>query len=43
MVFIDHLRKITLTINRGSFMTLGNAEYSQTLTKQTNAKINMLQ
>ena len=41
-VFIDHLCKIALTINRGSFMTLVNAEFSQTFAKQTNAKFNML-
>ena len=41
-VFTDHLCKITLTINRGSFMTLGNKECSQTLAKQANAKFNML-
>ena len=43
MVFTDHLRKITLTINRGSFMALGNRWCLQTLAKQTNAKLNMLQ
>ena len=42
-VFIDHLHKVGLTINRGFFMTLDNAEHSQTLAKQTNAKLNMLQ
>ena len=36
-VFADHLHKITVTINRGSF-----TECSQTLAKQTNAKLNML-
>ena len=30
-VFTDHLSKITLTINRRSFMTLGNTKCSQTL------------
>ena len=39
-VFVDQLRKIT--IDRGSFMILGNTEYSQTLVKATNAKRNML-
>ena len=28
-------------MNIGSFMTLGNTEYLQTLAKQTNAKLNM--
>ena len=42
MAFRDHRYRITLTINTGSFMTLGNAESSQNLTKQTNAKLNML-
>ena len=42
-VFADHLHKITLNINRGSFMALGNAECLQTLAKQTNVKVNMLQ
>ena len=41
-VFTDHLHKITLTINRGSFITLGNTKCSQTLANQTNAKVNML-
>ena len=42
-VCTDNLSKITQTINRGSFMILGNTECSQTLAKQTNAKLNMLQ
>ena len=29
-------------VNRGCFLTLGNTKCSQTLTKQTNAKFNML-
>ena len=29
-------------VNRGCFLTLGNTECSQTLTKQTNAKFNVL-
>ena len=40
--FIGHLHKITLVINRESFMTLGNTEYSQNLAKQTTAKLNIL-
>ena len=40
-VFTDHLCKVTLTINRESFMTLGNAKCSQTLAKQTNGKLNI--
>ena len=39
-VFVDQLHRIT--INRGSLMTLGNTECSQTLVKQTNANHNML-
>ena len=42
MVFTYHLRKITLTINRGSSFMTGNTECSQTLAEQTNAKLNML-
>ena len=42
MLFADHLYKITLTINRRSFMTLGNADCSQILAKQTISKLNML-
>ena len=34
---------MTLTNNRGFFMTLGNAECSQTLAKQTTANPNMIQ
>ena len=34
---------MTLTNNRGFFMTLGNAECSQTLAMQTNAKLDILQ
>ena len=41
-VFVDKLRKITLTVNRASFMTLSNTECSETLVKQINAKLNML-
>ena len=39
---MDHLCKITLTIKKGSFVTLGNKECSQTLAEQTNARLNML-
>ena len=38
-VLTGHLYKITLTINRGSYLTLGNTECLQTLAKQTNADI----
>ena len=41
-VFMGHLHKITLTINRGSFITLGNIECLQTLAEHTNAKLNIL-
>ena len=40
--FIDQLYKLTHTIIRESFMTVGNAQYSQTLAQQTNAKLNVL-
>ena len=39
-VFIDHLHKVTLTINREFLMALGNADCSQNLAKQTDAKLN---
>ena len=41
-VFVNHLHKITLTINKGSFMTLGNRECSQTLAEQANAMLSNL-
>ena len=41
-VFVEQLWKITLTINRGFFMTLVNVECSQTLAMQNNANLNML-
>ena len=39
IVFIDHLCKINITIIRNSFQTLNNTDYSQTLAKQTNEKL----
>ena len=41
-VFVDQLCKISLTINRESFITLSNTEGSQILVKQINAKLNLL-
>ena len=37
---MDHLRKITRIINRGSFTTLVDTECSQILAEQTNASLN---
>ena len=41
-VFVEQHWKITLTINRGFFMTFVNVDCSQTLAMQTNRKLNLL-
>ena len=41
-VFVDHLCKITVTVNRRLFMTLSDTDCSKTLAKQTNVRLNSM-